>query len=216
MRSLTDTFLSQNEREKITAAVQAAERKTAGEIVPMVVSSSYHYPVSDILAAVTFSFPLAIGLTYVLGTMYWSGSQNMWMFIISFALCYAGLHVLLKKLPQLKRLFISQAEIEEEVNEAAITAFFQQGLYRTREETGVLIFISVFERKVVVLADRGINARVDSGAWDEVVHHIVRGIKNRQQANALCEAVEMVGGILEQHFPVKEDDTDELHNLIVI
>ena len=109
----------------------------------------------------------------------------------------------------------SGKEIEEEVEEAAIINFFNEGLYRTRDETGVLIFISVFERKVWVLADRGIHQKVEEGQWDDIVQLIVAGIKQNRQAEAICEAVQKVGVKLKEHFPIKPDDRDELKNIIV-
>ena len=58
------------------------------------------------------------------------------------------------------------ATADEEVQEAVLTAFFKEELYRTRDETGILIFISVFEHKVWVLADRGITVyRTDMGTY---------------------------------------------------
>ena len=215
MKSLTKKFLSASDQEDIRAAVRAAESKTSGEIVPMVVSNSYHYPMADVLGAVSMSLPLSILLTYGIGHMFWIGSQNMWLFIGLFGLLFIGCHELIKRVPSLKRIFVSKDEMAEEVREAAMTSFFKKGLYRTRDETGVLIFISVFEHKVWVLADRGIHARVSQEAWDEIVDHIVRGIKERRQAAAICEAIDMAGRLLAQHFPVQPDDTDELQNFIV-
>ena len=105
--------------------------------------------------------------------------------------------------------------MEEEVREAAVTRFFSQGLYRTRDETGVLILISVFEHTVWVIADRGINAKVKEGQWDEIVAMITTGIRQKRPAESICEAVQKVGDILAEHFPIKSDDTNELRNIIV-
>jgi putative membrane protein len=124
-------------------------------------------------------------------------------------------HEVVKRAPRLKRRLISKREFDEEVEEAAVAAFFNQGLYRTREETGVLVFISVFEQKVWVLSDRGIDAKVEEGQWDQIVRIIIAGIKRGRQADSICEAVANIGEILETHFPVKPDDTDELQNLII-
>ena len=112
-------------------------------------------------------------------------------------------------------MFIADAEIEEEVKEAAVTSFFRNGLYLTRDKTGVLIFISVFEHRVWVLADTGINEKVDKKVWEEIVQHIVKGIKEKRQGEAICEAITRVGEILKEHFPVRHDDKDELDNLII-
>ncbi len=181
----------------------------------MVVPHSYHYPMANVLGAASFSLPLSILFTYFSGYFFWLGSQNMWIFMGTFGIFFICFHALIKRTPSLKRRFVAKDEMEEEVQEAAITSFFKEGLYRTREETGILIFISVFEHKVWVLADRGINAKVPQESWKEIVDHIVQGIKQRRHADAICEAVEAAGRLLAEHFPVRPDDTDELRNLIV-
>jgi putative membrane protein len=139
----------------------------------------------------------------------------MWLFIGFFALSFIGFRFLVRRLLWFKRWFVSKREVAEEVQEAAVTAFYQNGLFRTRDETGVLIYISVFEHKVWVLADRGINEKVTRDAWEEVVDVIAGGIREKQPAAAICTAVESVGVMLAKHFPVKSDDTNELKNLII-
>jgi putative membrane protein len=215
MKDLAKRFLSDDDRRKVEAAVKEVERKTSGEIVPMVVSASYHYPMADVIGAVAFTLPAATVLTYLVGRGFWIGGQNLWLFLGIFTVLFAAFHTLVKYWPALKRFFISGREIDEEVEEAAVTAFFREGLHRTRDETGVLIFISVFEQRVWVLADRGIDAKVAEGQWDEAVRLIVEGIKQRRQTEAICTAVARIGEILCTHFPVKPDDANELRNLIV-
>jgi putative membrane protein len=215
MKNLAKNFLSENERQKIDAAVKAAEGRTSGEIVPMVISAAYHYPMADVIGAAALSIPLAIILTHVIGHWLWIGDRNLWLFLGVGAVLFLLFHTLVGRIPALKRCFVSQREMEEEVQEAAVTRFFGQGLYRTRDETGVLILISVFERKVWVLADRGINAKVKEGHWEEIVALITDGIRQHRPAEAICRAVESVGEILAVHFPVKADDTNELRNIIV-
>jgi putative membrane protein len=215
MQDLAKHFLSATEKEQIIQAVQAAESKTAGEIVPMVVSSSYHYPMADMIAAVTLALPSALLATPLIGARFWLGTWNLWVFLGLFTLLFVVLQELVKRVLPLKRWFIARREIDAEVEEAATVAFYEQGLYRTRDETGVLIFISVFEHRVWVLADRGINAKVDQAQWDHIVSHIAEGVKQRRQAKAICEAVSQIGDLLADHFPRQADDTDELQSLIV-
>jgi len=181
----------------------------------MVVSAGYHYPMADVIGGAAFAFPLAVVLTWLLGSWFWIGSQNMWLFLGLFAVLFLLFHTAVGHLPMLKRWFISEREMDEEVEEAAIKSFFGEGLHRTRDETGILIFISVFERKVFVLADRGIDAKVEKDRWQEIVHRVVGGIRRQQPAEAICEAVRQVGEILQVHFPAKPDDANELRNLIV-
>ncbi len=215
MKNLTETFLSDQERERIKASVKKAEVHTSGEIVPMIVSRSYHYPMSDVIGGILFALPLSLIATYFLGGWLWIGHNNMWLFLGIITVLFVIFHRIVKRIDSLKRLYISDREIDEEVEEAAVTGFFREGLYRTRDETGILVFISVFERRVWILADRGINEKVKQGQWNEIVNKIVEGIKNNNQADAICDAVDNIGRILKEHFPVRADDRDELKNLII-
>jgi len=215
MKDLAAKFLTAEDRQQILETVKEAEKQTSGEIVPMVVSASYHYPMAGVIGGAAFALPLAIVLTYALGSWFWIGSRNMWLFLGLFAVLFLLFHTLVSHLPMLKRWFVSEREMDEEVEEAAIKSFFGEGLHRTRDETGILIFISVFERKVFVLADRGIDAKVDKEHWQEIVRWIVDGIRRQTPADAVCKAVRQVGELLQAHFPVKPDDRNELRNLIV-
>ena len=215
MKNLSRNFLSQEQQEEIRKAVRAAETKTAGEIVCMLVSASYHYPMAAVIGAATLALPAAILLTELLGGLLWLGTDNMWLFMGFFALLFLMFHVVIGRTAWLKRLFISRREIEEEVQEAAMVNFFRNGLYKTRDATGVLIFISIFEHKVWVLADYGINAIVAPDQWKTIVSRITSGIANKQAAPAICEAVAIVGNLLAEQFPIKPDDTNELSSLII-
>ncbi|MFH1076457.1 MAG: hypothetical protein V1753_06400 [Pseudomonadota bacterium] len=208
-------FLSEEDKHRIIDSVKEAECCTTGEIVPMVVSASYHYPMADVIGATLFAFTLSIFMTPLVGGFFWIGAQNMWVFIGLFAVKFTLFHTLIRRIPSLKRVFVSKKEIDEEVEEAAITSFFKQNICRTRDATGVLIYISLFEHKVYVLADKGINAMVAQGEWDEIVKLIVDGIRQKRGGEVISEAVRRVGIILKEYFPAKPDDKDELDNLIV-
>jgi putative membrane protein len=88
-------------------------------------------------------------------------------------------------------------------------------LHHTRDKTGILILVSLFEHRVFVLADRGINKQVPKETWDEIVHIVTEGIHSGRTCDALCAAIFRCGELLEVHFPKKTDDTDELPNLIL-
>jgi len=218
MKNMAKSFLSAEEQDRIVKAVKKAETLTSGEIVPMVVSCSYHYPMSNMIGALAGSLVLALVATSLFTRLRsWGGPElfDLWVFPAVFAVAFLLLFLVVKHIPVLKRVFITKAEIAEEVEEAALTSFYRRGLGNTRDKTGILIFISVFERQVHVLADQGINDRVEKGVWQEIVDMIAKGIKSRRQAEAICTAVLRCGELLQEHFPIKQDDTDELENLIV-
>ncbi len=215
MKHLTQKFLTETDRDKIRATVVDAEKRTSGQIVPMVVSASSHYPMADIAGASVISFPIAILLADPICHLMWMDAHDMWVFIVLFTVLFSIFHAMIHRIVPLKRLFLSKREISEEVRKNAIAAFYQEGLHRTRHETGVLIFISILERSVWILADRGINEKVPDTAWKDVISLIRNGILEKRQADALCDAIQQVGKILETHFPACKENTDELADLIV-
>ena len=218
MKNLASKFLTDAEKQAVEACVKEVEKLTSGEIVPMVVSSSYHYPMSNVIGGLIFALLISVGVTLAYSSQKsWGGvtAMDLWLFPAVFAVSFLLFHELVKRIPGLKRIFVTKAEITEEVEEAALTSFYRNGLNNTRDRTGILIFISVFERKALVLADEGINAKVDTGVWQEVVDLVVNSIKGRHQAEGICRAVSRCGELIREHFPIKADDTNELDNLIV-
>ncbi len=215
MRDPVKTFLKKTELAQIETCVREAERTTRGEIVVMLAPASHDYPVAGLLGAAAFSIPTAVVLARMIGRLVWAGPHDLWVFLgILFPLFFLCREVVMR-LPRLKRLFVSEKEMDHEVREAATIQFFSKGLYRTREETGVLIYLSVFEGKVWVLGDRGVDAAVPPGFWQEIVDQVVAGITEGRPAAAICAAVGRIRGVLAEKFPAAPGDTNELPNLIV-
>ena len=202
-------LFNKEETQRIKSTVQQVEKRTSGEIVPMVVDASYDYPRAEILGAGLFSLAAAVSLSWAfLG-------ESLWHFLWLFTLCYFPFKCMIRSVPALRRRLIHPDEISAEVEEKAVVSFLEQGLHHTRDETGILILISLFERRVYVLADRGINSVVPVNSWDGIVQTITDGIHRGDTCNALCAAIESCGQLLEDHSPIKADDSDELPNLII-
>ena len=87
------------------------------------------------------------------------------------------------------------------MRERCVHAFYEKGLHRTSGETGVLIFISVLERKVWIIGDRGINERIAPETWHELVRELTTGIREGRACTALCCVIGRCGAILTEHFP---------------
>jgi putative membrane protein len=210
--------VSNVDRQRITRCVQEVEKNTSGEIVPFVKSTSYKYPAASLRAALAVSTLVAAAATaadYLFMPWGTLGLFNLWVFPSVFATCFLAVYLLTIVCPVLKRPFISRAEMTEEVEEAALTAFYRHRLAQTRDRTGILLYVSAFERQVVVLADTGINEKVDQETWQQVVNIVLRGIRDGRPGDALCEAVTRCGELIAARFPLRAGDTDELRNLIV-
>jgi putative membrane protein len=215
MTTPAERFLTAAERDQVTAVVREVELTTSGEIVPMIVSRSDDYPMAAAVCSTAISLPLGLLLTDLLGSHLWIGDRNIWLFLGIIAFSYPVFYALILRTDGFKRFFLNRRQAEHEVREAALAAFYSERLYKTRDENGILIFISVLEQKVWILADAGINRKIEQAAWEDIVSELTAGIKAGRRCEALCAAVRRVGGILSTHFPYEKSDTDELHNLIV-
>ena len=96
-------------------------------------------------------------------------------------------------------------------------AFVDEEVFSTRDRTGILIFISLLEHRIEVLGDTGINNKVSSDEWIDVVGRIRDGIRSGKTAEGMIEAIDMCGRLLERSgVEIREDDTDELPNTLRI
>lgn len=215
MASRAQSFLTVPEQEAITRAVQEAEKQTSGEIVPMIVCESHPYPMAAVSGATFISLPTALLIAQLIGSHFWIGPNNMWLFLACFMLLFVLFHQLVQNISWLKRRFLSPRRVEEEVRDGAVRAFFTKKLYRTKAQNGILLYISVFERRVWILGDSGINEKISQEKWQKIIDTVTRGIKENRQGEVICEAVNDIGAMLKDFFPYTKDDTDELHNLII-
>jgi len=97
-----------------------------------------------------------------------------------------------------------------DVPKAARRAFERLGVGRTRRRNGVLFFIVPSRRRLVVLGDEGIHARVEPGFWDGVVATVTSGFRKGDFSLGLLAGIEAVAAVLRAHFPREPGDVNEL------
>jgi uncharacterized membrane protein len=89
--------------------------------------------------------------------------------------------------------------------------FRRLGMHRTAERHGVLIYVAVEERRLAVVGDEGIHARVGDAHWTEVRDLMIEILReNGPPRRALERAIEALGRALAEHFPRRPDDENEL------
>ena len=198
-------LFDQKAQDAVARAVREAEQRTSGEIVPMVVDRSDNYPGVRAASAALLAFAAGVALLglELLDPWLWLPPVQLGVFVAGYFAF--GRRVLL-------RLLIPQRVREERVDRAAGLAFLEHGLVETRDRTGILLYVSLLEHRVEVLADRGINERVEPGTWDGVVRSVLQGIRERRAEEGIVDAIRLCGDILAPEFPPRPDDTDELSN----
>ena len=205
------------ERERITQAVQQAERGTKGEIVPMIVPASAFYREAGyrtglILALLTLAVLLTLEMYWL--PWGWHAGNAGWL-MLAVVVAY-GIGQWLGTVPNIIRLVTSRERMAYKVKLRAEQAFYKHGLHNTKDRTGILILVSLLERRVHVLADKGINDRVPAGTWDGLISGILDGIRTGQATDAICEAITKCGALLAQVSPAGSgDNPDELPDTLI-
>jgi putative membrane protein len=205
-----ERLFSDDDLAAIREATTAAELQSGGEIVPFIVERVVERDEARWRGATLGALAAALvaGLVHVLGP-FWGGSGVWWITLP--AVAGAGLGFLVASADVVGRRLIPDDHLERAVSMRAEAAFVEEEVFDTRDRTGILVFLSLFERRAVILADAGINRSVPEDTWQGVVDELVAGIKAGRAAEAMRQAVTRCGRILaEYEVALRPDDTDEL------
>ena len=211
--SSADPLFSDAERERIREAVAAAETQTAGEIVPFVVRRSGEYAVATWRGAAVGALlagAIALGVSWLYDGWGWGWLYSAWAVALVMSLGgVAG--ALAALLDPVRRALAGTDLLDETVHRRAAVAFIDEEVFDTRDRTGILLFVSLFEHRIEVVGDAGINAKVDPEEWVEVVALVRNGIVRGALAEGLVAAIGRCGDLLHRSgVAIRPDDTDEL------
>jgi putative membrane protein len=201
-------FLNDADRRRIRAAIEAAERRTRGEFVTVIAREADEYRYIPLLwaALIALLIPALVRL----------GGQP-WLVANGYAIQIAGFVLLavLFRLPAIKHRLIPSAVQQRRAHRIALEQFMLQNLTETEERTGVLLFVSIAEHYVEIIADKGINNRVDAGTWEALVRDFVACVREGRVADGFVHTIEACGDLLEVHFPPGEGGRNELPDHLI-
>lgn len=204
-------LFSDAEQEAIRTAVAEAEKRTSGEIVPYVVPASDAYA-NALWKGAAFGALAGPLLALALHRLWdlWGTHLDLWIAVPAAAGAAIGF-LLAAFVPPVKRWLAGDEMLELRTRQRAEMAFLEAEVFRTRDRTGILLFLSLFEHRVVVLADSGIHALVQPGQWEAIAAAIAAGIRAGRAGEALLEAIRSCGDLLERHGVARRaDDVNEL------
>jgi putative membrane protein len=203
------TFFTDEEKEQIRLTVEAAEKLTSGEIATMVVDHSDRYHEAEVLGGILVAGLLALIISVA------AQHVTIWTYIPIVCVLFLPARFLFVRFPRLKHPFVNKLRMSHAVRERAVRAFYEKGLYKTRDENGILIFISILERKVWILGDKGVDKKIPHANWQSHAYEISNGVREGRACEALCAVIAQCGQVLADHFPKKKDDTNELPDDII-
>lgn len=216
-----------DDRKRISAAVHEAERRTSGEIVTVLARRSDDYR-DVVLAWGSLAIFMALGLlasvptgwvealrTFALG---WqariSHHELLAVMILWLALKFIGACLIVSIWPV--RMALTPPRLKARRVRARALDYFRVGAERrTAGRTAVLIYVSLAEHRVEVVADRHIHSKVAPERWGEAAAVLVNAMRDDRPADGLVEAIGMVGALLAAHFPPSDDNPNELPDRLI-
>jgi putative membrane protein len=101
------------------------------------------------------------------------------------------------------------------VRRRALELFRAAAERRTTGRTGVLLYLSLLERRVEIVADEAIHAKVAPETWGDAMAALLEEVKAGRPADGMVRAVEMIGAVLAEHVPLEQGDTNELPDRLI-
>ena len=219
--------LSDSDHEKVSAAVTAAEANTSGEIVVVAtpISDAYHdvalhwalVPLFAVLAWAAWR-PTALAWWYDFLFGGWSPdptqSQLLTLLMFFAALKFTVALLILRWMPL--RLFLTPpATKHRRVRRRAIAIFQAAAAARTTGRNGILIYLSLAERRAEIIADEAILKVTDDHTWGEAMTALITDVKDGKIGDGIAAAVQRVGVVLSEHFPRSADDSNEIPDKLI-
>ena len=202
--------LKPEDLEQLHAAIGAAEKRTVGEILPVVVERSDDHPAAHWRWAL---IAMLLGSALLVTVLPWDHPALLLACQVGLGLVGYGASV---SLPDLQRLLVTERRAEEMAQEQAFQEFYAHNLQETDARTGVLIFVSLFERRVIVLADEGIDRKVGEAQWKSTDEAILAGIRAGSLRDGLLAGIEQAADVLAEHFPWEDGDRNEIPDRVVV
>lgn len=203
-------MISQKDQTEISKIIDVAEERTRAELIPMVVTKSDAYPAAHFRCAILMSFIFTVALYLsplnILNPIYF-----IWIQIPGFVIGY-----FLANIDMIARFFVTNKEMEEEVYQRALEAFFEHNLHSTDEHIGVLLFISRFEKKVKIISDRGIKEKIADEKWQTIIEVFKKEARSSNYIEALKASIPRIADVLALHFPQTGNNKNEIRNHIII
>jgi putative membrane protein len=219
--------MGEEDHARVSAAIARAERESDGEIVTVIAprSDAYHdvglhYAVLAMLlvpaaaavlpqSLVDWALGLLLGWNAVLAR-----GAVMALLFVALAATFLVVRFALAWMPLRMALTPGRTK-SRRVRRRAVELFRAAAERRTTGRTGILLYLSLLERRAEIVADRAIHAEVDAALWGEAMAVLIEEVKAGRPGEGMARAVEKIGGVLAAHVPPRSDNPNELPDRLI-
>jgi putative membrane protein len=189
--------LSTEERRRIDQCVAAFETHTGAQVVTAVVGQSDNYPEIPWKAfALGASVTALLRLLLDLARPDWLTGYGTLFDAVLILGVGATLALVTIRLHAFARMFLHGTRAETAVIQHARLLFLRHEVFATPMRNGVLILVSTFERRVVILPDTGLHAQIGDAELHPIIDRMTTLLAEGKVCDALCRGVTAVEALL--------------------
>ncbi|EEH13265.1 MULTISPECIES: TPM domain-containing protein [Brucella] len=207
------TLIGADDHARIAEAIRKAEAETSGEIYAVLARSSDDYFFAAGFVA-TCGILIASVFAAFLAHWYWFDIR-LPIFGLAVLAAFVLAMVLLWFVPSIRMLLVPRRIRYKRAHLNALQQFLARNVHITEQRTGILLFVSMAEHYAEVIADAGINARVEQEEWNAIVSTLIHHASRAAVGEGFVEAIGQAGKLLSHHFPAGDDDVNELDDHLI-
>jgi putative membrane protein len=203
---MTQPKFDQSSCQALTECVKEIEKLTDAELVIVVRARSDHYRHADYL------FGAILALAGLLFLVFSPFEFHPYWFVVDVIVLFVAGTYIASRLSALRRLLVTEKFRREAVRKSAAAMFYDAGIANTKSEMGILIYLSLLERQLELIADRGVLKAVPSIEWNHLLFEL-HEIGQRPDPESLQAGLRRLGELLAEHLPATGENPNELPDL---
>ena len=211
-------ILSDYDHSHLDKRIAEVEKRTSAQIVLAVIERSDSYAELP-WKAFALGASIAGLLIFIidLTISYWISHVVMLIAVAAMLSAGAFFAILTVLVPLFAKLFLSTYRVETEVRQYAESLFLDKELFATSRRTGILILVSLFEKQIIILPDKGLTSRLSKDAMREIISKMTMPLKQNDITRAMEIGLEQLSEVLGTSDAGKsgEASTNELPNNII-
>lgn len=206
-------LINAEQHAQISAAITKAEQGTSGEVYAVLArrSDDYFFAAGFV---VTCGILLSAVIAAFMAHLYWF-NISLPAYGLAILAAFLMAMLILWFVPQCRVFFVPKQILFKRAHLNAVQQFLSKNIHQTKYRTGVLLFVSLEERYATVIADSGINSKVDQAQWNKIVGILLQHAEQGEIGNAFIEAISQTGQLLQLYAPAIDHFDNELQNSLV-
>lgn len=219
--------LGDADHDSVSAAIAAAESTTDGEIVAVAtpLSDSYHdvalhWAVTMMILVLALAAWRPEWLEWAFGQAFggWQPDptlgQLLTLLLVLAVLKFTVVLLVLKWMP-LRLALTPGATKHRRVRRRAVALFRAAAERRTENRAGILIYLSMRERRAEIVADEAITRVTTPETWGEAMASLLSDVRDGRPGDGICAAIQQIGIVLAEHFPKTSANPNEIPDKLI-